>query len=694
MRATAEAGLGERELTLLAANRYALSDRLDARDALCAGRICVPRSRSGSNRCRDSAGILEKMFLASDPTARDAARAGAHGAHARSPQRIDGVWFDAQGKRALIVAQTRALGSDLDGQAAAMAALERDVRREPHRRLRRRMRVLEPRRDGGRRAAHLDRRRCANAVDCIHGGRARDPRVGLSLARGRGTVRGPRVVRVARGRGDRRCRRSASLHGIALAFGATLLGEAVDYPTLSPHAGARRRSPQQVKPRRASRHADRLAVLTTACGAFALLFSGFPGLAQLGMLTVAGVLVAGAGDAVGAAARGARGVAPRPPPRWTWLAQSAARARHSAWRWAVVVLVTAGALALAWQHPWWDDDLASMNPLACVGEGERRAAARGDGCARCALRACRRRRTSREDALQQRGGAAPGARACRRIAGARRLRPRQRSSCRARRTQARRRQALPDAERLRADLAARGDGTSFQAGRVRAVHRGRCARARSRRRSRLKRYKGSALGPQGRRSVAARTARSWHVVVPLAEVRDAAALARSVAARRAPRRPARRDHGDDGRLPRAGPRVLRRSVSLLMYAVLAVGLRSFGGAVKVLLPIVLAAVAAAAMLVAFWEPLTVFHYVALLLTVGIGVNYALLLASPVARRRSRRIVAHDRRGQRHRADHVRRARLRARAGAARDRPHGLRRRGREPRLRGAWWCSPHAESGA
>ena len=70
----------------------------------------------------------------------------------------------------------------------------------------------------------------------------------------------------------------------------------------------------------------------------------------------------------------------------------------------------------------------------------------------------------------------------------------------------------------------------------------------------------------------------------------------------------------------------------LMYVVLAVGLRSFGGAVKVLLPIVLAAVAAAAMLIAFWEPLTVFHYVALLLTVGIGVNYALLMASPVARR--------------------------------------------------------------
>jgi len=67
------------------------------------------------------------------------------------------------------------------------------------------------------------------------------------------------------------------------------------------------------------------------------------------------------------------------------------------------------------------------------------------------------------------------------------------------------------------------------------------------------------------------------------------------------------------------------------YAVLAVGLRSPARAAKVLLPVVLAAIAAAAILVAFLEPLTVFHYVALLLTIGIGVNYALLMASPVAR---------------------------------------------------------------
>ena len=38
----------------------------------------------------------------------------------------------------------------------------------------------------------------------------------------------------------------------------------------------------------------RLAVLTTACGSLALLLSGFPGLVELGLLALAGILAAGA----------------------------------------------------------------------------------------------------------------------------------------------------------------------------------------------------------------------------------------------------------------------------------------------------------------------------------------------------------------------------------------------------------------
>jgi len=70
---------------------------------------------------------------------------------------------------------------------------------------------------------------------------------------------------------------------------------------------------------------------------------------------------------------------------------------------------------------------------------------------------------------------------------------------------------------------------------------------------------------------------------------------------------------------------------VLIFAVLAFGLRSFTGACKVLGPILLAAMTTGALLIAAGEPLTVFHYVALLLTIGIGVNYALVMASAQAR---------------------------------------------------------------
>lgn len=76
------------------------------------------------------------------------------------------------------------------------------------------------------------------------------------------------------------------LHGIALAFGITLIGVTVDYPIhLFSHGGdaqaARRLWPTL-----------RMGVVTTAIGFAALLLSDFAGLAQLGLFAVAGLLAA------------------------------------------------------------------------------------------------------------------------------------------------------------------------------------------------------------------------------------------------------------------------------------------------------------------------------------------------------------------------------------------------------------------
>ncbi|MBL8478427.1 MAG: MMPL family transporter [Sterolibacteriaceae bacterium] len=82
---------------------------------------------------------------------------------------------------------------------------------------------------------------------------------------------------------------NGSIHGITLAFGITLLGEAVDYAIYS-----------FVQRDGDGRHASTfwatlwLAVATSLIGFAAMFFSGFQGLQQLGLFSIVGLVVAGA----------------------------------------------------------------------------------------------------------------------------------------------------------------------------------------------------------------------------------------------------------------------------------------------------------------------------------------------------------------------------------------------------------------
>ena len=78
-----------------------------------------------------------------------------------------------------------------------------------------------------------------------------------------------------------------SVHGITLGFGTTLIGEAVDYVIyylIQARAGGWRHWLVNGWP------TVRLGLLTSICGFAALVFSGFPGLAQLGLFSVAGLI--------------------------------------------------------------------------------------------------------------------------------------------------------------------------------------------------------------------------------------------------------------------------------------------------------------------------------------------------------------------------------------------------------------------
>ena len=82
------------------------------------------------------------------------------------------------------------------------------------------------------------------------------------------------------------------VHGITLGFGMTMLGVSVDYPVLL--IGHRKRGEPAPATLRRIGAAFNLAVLTAALGLTGMMFSGFPGLSQLGLFAVTGVLTAAA----------------------------------------------------------------------------------------------------------------------------------------------------------------------------------------------------------------------------------------------------------------------------------------------------------------------------------------------------------------------------------------------------------------
>ena len=70
--------------------------------------------------------------------------------------------------------------------------------------------------------------------------------------------------------------------------------------------------------------------------------------------------------------------------------------------------------------------------------------------------------------------------------------------------------------------------------------------------------------------------------------------------------------------------------ALLIFGILAHGFHSPATALRLMLPVVLAIALTAGMLVAVGVPLSVLHLVALLLVLGVGINYALFFARAAA----------------------------------------------------------------
>ena len=240
------------------------------------------------DRLTSPAAMLLKPYLTSDPTGELYALLSRFDTGAQ-PESRDGVWASRDGERAMLLIQTRALGSDTDGQLAAIQTIERafaDAARSEN------LTGLSLQLSGPGRFAvearatiQADVTRLSListlAIVAVLFAVYRSLRLmtlGL-LPVLSGALAGIVAVSLVHG----------TVFGITVGFGSALIGEAVDYSIYYfvqsgrlGTAGWRERFWPTI----------RLGVLTSIFGFGALLFSGFPGLSQLGLYSLAGVFTA------------------------------------------------------------------------------------------------------------------------------------------------------------------------------------------------------------------------------------------------------------------------------------------------------------------------------------------------------------------------------------------------------------------
>ena len=413
-----------------------------------------------------------------------------------------------------------------------------------------------------------------------------------------------------------------TVHGITLAFGATLIGEAVDYPS---YVFTQRKPGESVLEILARVWPTlRLAVLTTVFGSLALLLSSLQGLSQLGVLSMVGVLSAGLVTrwVLPALAPG-RGAPPRTLP--FSLVRAGLAMRRAAWI-AWVLLVAALAFIVARHDRIWDDDLGHLSPLPESARElhQRLSADLRAPDARYLLIATA---ASREAVLEKSeqtalalqkavdGGILEG------FDLAARYLPSER-------TQALRRAALPEAQDLHRRLARALRGLPYRADAFAPFERD-VEEARLRPLLTIEDLRGTGLDLKAQSLLATRDG-EWHAIIPLRGVRDPARLRSLVEQLPAEARASFLDlKAESDRLIggyRAQALALAGLGALAIALLLCFGLRGVRKALRVMLPVYAAIAMTVACLGLLGIGLSLFHLVSLLLVLGIGLNYSLFFS--------------------------------------------------------------------
>lgn len=356
----------ERDRSYLFNNRYLLSPATTPEHFSITG---LQTAISDSiDQIASPAGLLIKSLLPHDPTGEmlqllDAMNAG------NKPEIIEGAWASRDGNTALLLLQTSAVGSDTDAQKQAMQFIQTEFEQAAKNINASTPPTLLMTGPGVFSVVARDTIKTQVRVIFI----VSTILIALLLLAVYRSLAALLLGFLPVASGILAGIASVSLwfgvvHGITLGFGTALIGEAVDYSIYlfmqSDHAGDKEQNRKKwvalVWP------TVRLGVLTSVFGFAALLLSGFPGLAQLGLYSVAGLI---------AAAAMTRYVLPSLMPAsfsirdvstvGSKLSVYAERARSL--RWPAIILVAISSLIVYQHHDrLWNTELAALSPVSAA----------------------------------------------------------------------------------------------------------------------------------------------------------------------------------------------------------------------------------------------------------------------------------------------------------------------------------------
>jgi predicted exporter len=551
---------------------------------------------------------------------------------AQSPRIDRGVWVSRDGQRALLLLTLRDATDDIDAQTRIVTGIETGFAE-----LRRKQPALEP----------LALEVTGHAVFAIQSRELieREAKrlalfgaVGVALilllAFGRLSALAIATVPVASGVVAGIAATSlvfGQVHGMTLGFGATLIGESVDYAIYyliqaRPDMQGRSRWWADGWP------TVRLGLFTSLIGFAALALSGFPGLAQLGVFSLAGLIAAALVTRwvlPVLAPQGTPGVgARRILARWT---QAFVRVLPRL-RWPFVALTLIGlALLAVWPRAIWRGDLQSLSPVpartieidtrlrADLGASDARTLVVAQGVTLDAALAAAEAASAKLDALVDEGLLAGYESPARLLPSAA--------------TQTARRAALPDGAALKQRIAEAASGLPFKPDAI-APFIDEVQAARARPLLAAADYAGTALAVALESMLLRRADGTWAALLPL-QLPEAGANGKAY------EDPAPRLREALAPLPAVAVLDIKQSIddiyahymrealwqsalgALAVVALLAWALRSRHRLARVVLPLAMAVVLTLALLVVLERPLGVLHLVGLLLVVAVGSNYAL-----------------------------------------------------------------------